>query len=514
MENKTAIMLSLGHNSSAIYTDGAKTIGYEEERLNRTKSSSAYPILALTEIQKHIDIKPGSKIYVSHWFNDYDFHQKTSKYFDSQHFWNLVQEFNLEPVFLSDSFTHHDAHAWSALSWVRNKINDDQCEQLTNEKLHIIAADGFGNDYETISIYEVDGNQVFNSGPKLVHRHKGYLESLGLMYQYAVDAVGMKMNQDEYKFLGYESLIQSVVSKKDCDRITLLANDVAMQIFKRAESKDGRQVLHENGTPHLANIEELSRVRETWKSRCDELLSLLPAESTNTNRKQRIIVGHFVQTIIENVMKSLVAKFDIKNLAVAGGIFYNVKLNNALVKSTTGLFSVIPLAGDQGCGPGMYEAFQGRFRFGNLKWGKRPSLSNWRNYLTRDELTDLEKYVSYYESQESTPVKKIADLISSDEIVNIVRGSMEFGPRALCSTTTFALPTRKNVSDINSMNNRDTVMPMAPVMSVLEADKYFDRSTRERIVGSDRFMILTYDWLNGSSDDESLQGVCHKYPKQ
>ena len=112
------------------------------------------------------------------------------------------------------------------------------------------------------------------------------------------------------------------------------------------------------------------------------------------------------------------------------------------------------------------------------------------------------------------PIEKLADLISSDKIVNVVRGHMEFGPRALCATTTFALPTRANVADINTMNSRDTVMPMAPVMSVLEADKYFDKSARDRVIGSDRFMILTYDYLNFNNDDPTIAGVCHQYPEK
>jgi len=44
---------------------------------------------------------------------------------------------------------------------------------------------------------------------------------------------------------------------------------------------------------------------------------------------------------------------------------------------------------------------------------------------------------------------RVIELLKQDKIVNIMTGDMEFGPRALGSTTTMALPTKKNVSYIN-----------------------------------------------------------------
>jgi len=87
---------------------------------------------------------------------------------------------------------------------------------------------------------------------------------------------------------------------------------------------------------------------------------------------------------------------------------------------------------------------------------------------------------------------------------------MEFGPRALCSTTTLAIPTTSNVEIINDINERDTVMPMAPVMLSSAVDNFFDTSYSNRVVGSDRFMILTYDYV--SPDLENYGGIAHKYP--
>jgi carbamoyltransferase len=84
---------------------------------------------------------------------------------------------------------------------------------------------------------------------------------------------------------------------------------------------------------------------------------------------------------------------------------------------------------------------------------------------------------------------------------------MEFGPRALCNTSTLALPTAENVDIINQLNERNTVMPFAPV--ILEENlSMFEDS--ERIIGSLQYMIMTLDYKFDPSPE--LMGVMHKYP--
>jgi carbamoyltransferase len=202
-----------------------------------------------------------------------------------------------------------------------------------------------------------------------------------------------------------------------------------------------------------------------------------------------------------------------KHVVVSGGIFYNVKLNNSIVKKTDGLFSVVPIAGDQGCGIGMYEAFIGDFKFGDMKFGPRNTFADYEDKLTPEESTRYGKYIKYFSPQHrSEMLEYVAENLQGNKIVNIVFGKMEYGPRALCNTTTLALPYVENVDYINELNARDTVMPMAPVMPKSAAKVFYDTSVVKRIVGSDRYMILTYDYLE--PDLDVFGGVCHKYPEK
>jgi carbamoyltransferase len=97
--------------------------------------------------------------------------------------------------------------------------------------------------------------------------------------------------------------------------------------------------------------------------------------------------------------------------------------------------------------------------------------------------------------------------------VNVVRGWMEYGPRALCNTTTFALPYKKNVSRINFLNQRDEAMPMAPVLGRREAMRLFNHNELLEIPVSDRFMITTVGFQdNAAAASSSLNGVSHRDP--
>lgn len=508
MNTKTALMITLGHNSSAVYYDGKSAIGYEEERLNRVKSSSAYPRLSIEEIEKNVKIAPGSHVFVSHWFDKFDFDRTTNKYFDKEHFDSLVEKYSLKKVLLSDEFTHHDAHAWSAISFMRDKWKPEHAKLVSpGDKLHVIAADGFGNSQEVLSVYELPLDDS-SAKPRLVERFRGYDYSLGLMYQYATSYCGMKENQDEYKFLGYETHVSSVLSSDSLNKLRYLARIKASSFF---ESMVANPDIRPNGwkTDGLANLDVLSATKRSWREHFDKVVAeVAPGTS---GRNLRIVVGHYIQELIEGVLLKVVERHSVKHLALSGGIFYNVKLNNRALNKVSGLFSVVPLAGDQGCGVGMYEAHVGGFRWGDLKWGVRPEFKDWRSKASASDLSKYGAHIKYYSaSQRSEAVADTVDALERNELVNVVKSRMEFGPRALCSTTTLAIPLSSNVEIINDINERDTVMPMAPVMLRDAVSTFFDSSYSNRVVGSDRFMILTYNYV--SPDLAKHGGVCHKYP--
>lgn len=150
------LLLTLGHNSSAIIIkDGVVIAGYEEERHERLKSCSIFPLISA---KKCIEIaKPNKKennvIFVSHWFDDFDFqknkHKKIhEKYWNSEYIESLKKDYGFKVISLSPDFTHHDAHAYAVTGFFEHHNGG------TNDAT-ILVADGFGDQQEIMSIYNL-----------------------------------------------------------------------------------------------------------------------------------------------------------------------------------------------------------------------------------------------------------------------------------------------------------------------------------------------------------------------
>ena len=88
---KKSLLITLGHNSSAIFVDGdGRVIGYEQERLDGIKASSRFPQDAINEIVKNVGFHAmkGCSIFISHWF-DTDVKPYGNKYMSDTDYANL-----------------------------------------------------------------------------------------------------------------------------------------------------------------------------------------------------------------------------------------------------------------------------------------------------------------------------------------------------------------------------------------------------------------------------------------
>ena len=499
------LLITLGHGSSAIYVDNSgdkqNIIGYEQERLSRIKSDSQFPIDAVHEIMHNVGIAKmkGCKVLISHWFNNFDEeNMQFNKYLPKECFEELCEIASDIKFTCGNKFSHHDAHAYSAYAFYRYNSEKFVTEKRDSAPIHFIVADGFGNDEEVLSIYRVDNT---HDDLHLISRTYGYDYSLGLMYQYATSFVGMKENRDEYKFLGYESHILEFYDIEDVNKIAKFAGQYISMFIKnigankRTDIKDG-----------IIDFDELRRTKNFWYRTFAKLLDVANAADSSCDKK-RAVVAYFIQYIVENVMKEIIKEFNIRHLCVAGGCFFNVKLNNAILNSIDGHFCVMPLAGDQGAAIGMYDyECDIDFEFKSLSWGKR-RLYNIEKFCDFNRMHVIKVKNHDY----SEAIKVIANIIAKGEIVDLIHGNMEFGPRALCNTSTIFLPFETLVAKNNKMNKRNEVMPCAPVCTAGNAVKLFDVSELLRVIGSDSYMICTHEYKNRNKVF-TYSGVMHKMP--
>lgn len=468
-----SMVLTLGHNSSAIVVQNGNILGgYEEERLSNIKSDSAFPNQAIERLiyrfGKHYD-----DVCIGHWF--------TSGMISANKYINMpmIEALSGGVVHsIQNGLSHHDSHLLSAKVFAN---------YYDFPKKHLaIVADGFGTYGECITIYDCD-----HTGHRILSRYFGYGNSLGMLYQYTTAYLGMKMNNHEYKLLGYEAHIKEALSDTEIDFMhSIIFNDASTRV---------KTLILENidrDTDPIVNKSALAATQHEVANLLDGILEQLEKTDCDLEQK-RIIISYYVQGIVESVIASLIDLHKPRNLLVSGGLFYNVKLNSMLADKVEKL-CVMPLAGDQGAGLGIYQAVHGDLKWpGHLAWGHR-NLHN----VEGDGIITIDS------SNIDSAIEVASQQIIKDGCVNIVRDSMEFGPRSLCNTATIADPTMDIVEKINAMNDRTTIMPMAPAMTSEQVSSMLKDS--QKVVGSLEYMITTRD-VNPEFVD-SMKGAAHHYP--
>lgn len=499
---KNYLLITLGHNSSAIFVDNSQgetnVIGYEQERLSRIKSDSKFPIDAINEIEKNVGYykMKGCEIRVSHWFNSSML--AGNKYITSKDIDKLKSYEPESIVEVNDTFTHHDAHAYSVDAFFKYFAKGAN----RSKQYNTIVIDGFGNNEEVFSIYSSCGKE-----PVLMHRAFGYEFSLGLYYQFATSFVGMKENRDEYKFLGYESYIETLLTEEQLAKLyfhaaehtTYFTNGLLFTVYTKP-SYNKNEVI---------DFAKLESVKNLFYEKFAKTLEAVGVD-INDDFSSRVVIAHLIQSVCEATLKNIVEHFNVINLCVAGGVFYNVKLNNYLLQCIGGSLCVMPLAGDQGAAIGMYHKEQDGFPFDTLCWGKR-------NFYGAEKFGRKEfgaiKYFSFSKSgkhERACIARLIANDLKDGKLVNVVDCNMEFGPRALGHTSTLFLPSKANTEFNNTMNRRNEVMPCAPICTRESAYEMFSKEDINRIIGSDYFMICTHTYSKQYSC--LYNGVMHKIP--
>lgn len=161
-------------------------------------------------------------------------------------------------------------------------------------------------------------------------------------------------------------------------------------------------------------------------------------------------------------------------LAVVGGVFANVKLNQriAALASVSSLF-VYPHMGDGGlaAGAALYvEGLQDRIkpkRIVHVYLGDKPTDN------VPSSLRSYKKNVTW--SKPRNIHEKIATYLSEGKVVAVVRGNMEYGPRALGHRTLLSQATDPDVNDwLNKRLKRSEFMPFAPILRSEDVGTYFD----------------------------------------
>lgn len=467
---KYSLAISLGHNASAVAIKNGRILGgYEEERFTLQKADSKFALNSVLTLKSRFELPSDTDCYVGHWFIDGGL-PPSNKYWNRE---MLEAFFPNGGVFgLRNDFTHHDSHALSAQVFAGKDFP---------RPFHIFVVDGFGTHGECYSVYESDGD---DGAIRLVDRAYGFYNSIGLLYQYATSYCGMRMHQDEYKMLAFEPHIvdiQSSIVKKLDGVIRRYADDMLIDMWFGSKGKE-------------KSLDNLKTARSAFEQ------DLAHMFTGDTSRSTLIQVAYFVQGVAEHVMSAFVQRYKPENLIVSGGVFYNVKVNSMLADMVPGKFCAMPLAGDQGAALGVYQEYQKDLKWpGHLFWGHRDL--NGMAFKGVDGISVVNNQNDLF-ALASTELSKHG-------MVNIVRGPMEFGPRALCNTSTLAIPNKSIAGEINRINDRTNEMPFGLVVDRAWANTLF--KDVDKVHKSLEYMIVTRDFKR-LQDVCTYEGGTHSYP--
>jgi carbamoyltransferase len=366
---------------------------------------------------------------------------------------------------------HHDSHLGCAIG-IANY----------GKSALLLSLDGTG-DGESGAISSIRGNS-----PGLFHRYQEHarfptLDSFGLLYNAVTKAYNFKPLHHDGKITGlaaygghssavdvllkYVSVIEGIPTIKQ-----------ARDLKDRFLSKSLKQI----GLTRFA------------KKNLDEIVSIAEASTVNYPDLAFAIQDVLEQSVIE-IVRFWQQKLNCETLALTGGVFANVKLNQKL--SELELFEdlrIFPNMGDGGIP-------LGGIWFELYKRGELSKSPLFENMFLAPDISDKDKtFFSEIKNKSNLHIEKIkkdnlpaliALCLFKGEIGALHKGRMEFGPRALCNRTILADPRDKLVNkSINDRLHRTEFMPFAPVVKSENFFKYFEISKNQTLFPF-KYMTMT-----------------------
>ncbi len=332
----------------------------------------------------------------------------------------------------------------------------------------------FHTNWDEALLYTADGggdnvqysHRVFrNSAIETLHGGEaGLLEplridSLGLAYGYATQALGYRMNRHEGKLTGLAAF--------------------------------GKPTLYEPLAEHFS-VDDEGRIDSDFES----YTAMRKRIFALADGAEPADVAASVQTLLEETMltsaRRLLARHPVRNLGLAGGVFGNVRLNQRLAEETdVDEVFVYPAMSDAGLAAGgVLDFLLGRD-------GMEDWLASRRHldalYLGTDWGDTADRTFAADARLEAVPgaaVDTAATLLTEGAAVAIFTHGGEYGPRALGARSILAAPTDSRINDIlNARLGRTEFMPFAPVVAAEDANDIFELGSG--LAYAARFMTIT-----------------------
>lgn len=368
------------------------------------------------------------------------------------------------------TFEHHECHAATAYFG----------QEVREEPVLVITVDGSGDELcSTVSI---------GRDHRLERRFATHWShSFGTLYGVVTYMMGMVPNEHEYKLMGMAPYASPSASRRIADRLHGLF----------AWADDGSPVWRRRpGVPHTMHIQPALE-KLFFEQRFDAIMGGLQL---------------FTEEMLCELVRRAVKATGIKRVALAGGVFMNVKANKKIMEleEVEHLF-IFPSCGDETNAIG--AAYLARAeRSGGASVPPLGSFYLGPDWSEEEILADLEPHLGRGEIRIARPNsinEAVADLLVAGAVVGRFGGREEFGARSLGNRAIIADPRNPEViRTINEMvKSRDFWMPFASSIADSHAPTYL---ANDKQVAAPH-MILSFDTTQLGAD--VLKAGIHPYDR-
>lgn len=220
-------------------------------------------------------------------------------------------------------------------------------------------------------------------------------------------------------------------------------------------------------------------------------------------------ISYGAQKVLEEsicgVVRRAVEQTGLRKLALAGGTFANVRLNQIILEmDCVDEIFIHPHMGDGGVTVGSALDVSAR------EISLQPAAIDhvyWGNGTNEQEILEaLDDYPVNFERLDD-PAPAIGACLADKKIVGLFNGRMEYGPRSLGQRSIIAEPTDPTMMDwLNKRLERTEFMPFAPIILEEDAAEYFENFDAGSLPA--KFMTLCFNCTEYGK--KMAPGIVHK----
>jgi carbamoyltransferase len=485
-----------GHDAgAAIVKNDRILVAINEERLSRRKLEIGFPEKSIQACLKYLNLTPKEISCIA--VPTYDFAKTLTRLFPSlREEYYRIRRRKKEPGRLRElkkmsKYILTEFGPSPITKYISQAILKKDCKRsgltaalyLFDHHLCHAAAAAFCSGFDEAAVITLDGIGDGLSGSIRLFQSKELRfinsisgkSSLGIFFEHVTNLLNMRELEDEGKVMALANYAYPIDDKKNplLDFFQIKDTDI--------QSRYGSFRMYQ----------ELKKI--LWRYPSEQFAGLA----------QRVL-----EVKITELVRNVIEKTGLKKVALAGGIFSNIKVNMQIreLPGVTDCF-VFPHMGDGGLalGAALWANYQSNkavhYQFDDVFFGMDYQDEEIEKTLIKHNLTYAKK---------DNIVREVARLIADEEIVFWFQGRMEYGPRALGNRSILALPNSEIIKNRLNLKLKMRVwyQPFCPSVLDEDAEKILDAYSGT----PNRFMTMAYrvkpEWAERLKGVISIDGTC------